>query len=266
DMNTHATLLRERSEIPGWPWKADVDDQRFRDRATDQLLRWLAERSSIRWSATVAGAAREEVRRQVQAARVDHVDAPERWVPHMAAVVRSVFRAWHPNVEHDLTGSGLIDACIRFAGGELDLQLEVTPGPHAAMMTKLALHVTRGQPDSIAIVLFSELAIAAIEAGVNVAWWTNALKAFIAMLGPFQCAYGDEGQAATPETYTERCLGRARPIGRRPAEQWMAGLEHLAFDELERAFGERLRGLLSSRLVSSSLVDVQRARGRVRPA
>lgn len=265
DMNTHGTLLRERSEIPGWPWKEDADDHRFRERATEQLLRWLTMRASVRWKAAADGLALDAVRERVRSTGAAQVHAPERWVPHMAAVLRSVFSAWHPNVEGDLPRSGLVEACVHFAGGAFDLQLEITPGPHAAAMSHWALHVTRGQPDSIAVVLFAEMAIASVEAGVNVAWWTNALRAFIAMLGPFQCAYGVEGHPAHPDAYTERCLGRARPFARSRSDLWMGGLESLTFDGLERAFGARLTTLLSDPLIPDALLEVQRARGRVHP-
>lgn len=251
DVNTHTLLLEDRHQEILWPERiADPAARAERVRSVHRVLVWLCERASARWTAA-------------RGAPSGPTAAPlgRRGVPTgfgaIAALVRRIMAAWHPGLERDPITSGFAESCIAFASGELALLVEPAEGIDArrrSTVEALRELCARAQPESLTIVCFAELALAAIDEEMDPQWWTAALRCFVAMLEPFQLAYGTpDGRAASPESYRERARRPPSPGAMRRARQVDAILRCEDAEALAREYAARLLALSDRPLVAQGV-------------
>lgn len=205
DRNTHPALLAHPLRRATEPWEPTPAEVAFRVEAGTELATWLAARSCARRALPSPGSM-AALRRTVRAAgdalrRADRPLAGERWVPPIAALIRRLVG--------DRFGDGSAafrDACGLFAAGRLACRLDCRRS--GSCLSRVAL--SQGGPDGATIVLFAELALAAIELNLDERFWHEALGAFVGMLPVFREAYGTGAGPLDAAAWTRACRAGAR--------------------------------------------------------
>lgn len=236
DVNTHARLLEDRHHVILWPERIDAATVREREGSVRRVQELLTARAN----------------RHLLGGPPPHAGDLTPGFHFVACLVRRVLSAWSPDLERSRGGFRFADDCIAFAAGELELLVEAPEGADAGQRESVAAlrrRMSRGQPDSIALVLLAELAIASIEVGLDAAWWSAALPAVVAMIEPFGLAYGSATAARMPATHYDDRLGR------RPLESARSRSVHIAdtlrctdHEELVRRYADRLRAIVTGPL------------------
>jgi hypothetical protein len=167
DVNTVCTLAKARLDKGAVPWGWDAPEGQLRDSARSQLEGILVERITSR-----------------RAGRCLPCDQPSAGGPGAAALHCHLLRRIAEHVFGPFREGTCADriaiACHRFGTGSLRLSRSASAKP--------PLH-SNGAPDSWMICCFPELALYAIEQGIDNEFWATLLPAFIELIESFRRAY-----------------------------------------------------------------------------
>jgi hypothetical protein len=218
------------------PWEAGEAEIAFRVQACERLMTWLTRRTSARVAAMRRGLARAEIEEVVR--RVSPGFANPGMLGYVGLVVRQTLEDKLGNDDR-----ALARAAGHFAAGAFALSRTVAL---RSCWTNAA--VSTGAPNSCAICLFSELALAMLELESASTFWVRTLRAFVSMLPSFRAAFGN-GSPLSATELNRRC---AQPPRRGvPEAQMLEAFDRLPVSttDLAERFGQELLHTLSGEFV-----------------